>query len=139
MGNNGTEADKKEAVVDHAFPAIQTALQSATVAFDAVLKSVGASFKRDTLDARIINDVQHRTGGYIDVQGGYPHGTDYALTVNAWPNLASKTAPQDSDQDGMPDAWEIQQKLDPNNPSDASQIKLHTFYTNIEVYLNTIL
>jgi pectate lyase len=139
MGNNGTEADKKDAVVDHAFPAIQTALQSATVAFDAVLKSVGASFKRDTLDARILNDVQHRTGRYIDVQGGFPHGTDYALTVNAWPNLSTMPALKDSDQDGMPDAWEIQHQLDPKNPSDASQSKLHAFYTNIEVYFNTIL
>jgi hypothetical protein len=47
-------------------------IQTAETAFDAVLKSAGASFKRDTLDERIINDVKNRTGFIIDVQGRYP-------------------------------------------------------------------
>ena len=51
------------------------------------------ALKRDTLDERIINDVKNRTGKLIDVQGGYPHGTEYEKTVNAWPNLKSMPAP----------------------------------------------
>ena len=44
-----------------------------------------------------------RTGGFIDVQGGFPHGTEYELTVNAWPTLKSTAAPTDTDKDGIND------------------------------------
>ena len=74
----------------------------------------------------------------IDVQGGYPHGTPYEETVNAWPALRSLPAPADSDNDGMPDAWEKKNGLNPADPSDASAISLHKFYTNIEVYVNSL-
>src|SRR6202008_4432377 len=111
-------------------------VQSAKDAYDAVVKSVGASFQRDTLDERIINDVKNRTGKFIDVQGGFPHGTAYDLTVNAWPALQSLAAPVDTDKDGMPDAWEKQNGLNAADPSDASQNRLDKHYTNIEVYIN---
>jgi len=35
-----------------------------------LLKHVGASCRRDTMDERIINDVKNRTGRIIDVRGG---------------------------------------------------------------------
>jgi hypothetical protein len=47
-------------------------------------------------------------------------------------------APVDSDKDGMPDEWEKKNRLNPNDSSDASAIKLHSFYTNIEVYINSL-
>jgi len=103
-----------------------------------VLERVGASFKRDTLDERIINDVKNRTGRLIDVQGGYPHGTNYELTINAWPVLKSASASIDSDKDGIPDDWEKKKGLSPNDANDASQYKLDKNYTNIEVYINSI-
>ena len=93
---------------------------------------------RDTLDQRIIQNVKNRTGGIIDVQGGYPHGTSYELTKNAWPLLRNLPAPQDQDKDGMPDAWEKQNGLDPNNAVDASGLTIHAIYTNIEVYFNSL-
>ena len=74
----------------------------------------------------------------IDVQGGYQHGTAYEQTLNAWPSLRSLPAPLDSDKDGMPDDWEKKNELNPNDASDASAIKLHKFYSNIEVYLNSL-
>jgi hypothetical protein len=40
--------------------------------------------------------------------------------------------------DGMPDEWEIKNKLDKNNPADASVTGLNKNYTNIEVYLNSL-
>jgi len=92
MGNGGTETDKNLAVVKKPFSAIDINLQTAKEAYEAVLNKVGASFKRDSLDARIIVNVQQRTGQLIDVQGGYPHGTVYELTINAWPVLQSNTA-----------------------------------------------
>lgn len=138
MGNKGTLEDKKEAVMDKPFPAEPIAEQSAIEAYEAVMKFVGASYKRDTLDERIISNVKNRTGEFIDVQGGFPHGTAYELTINAWPSLKSLTAPIDSDKDGIPDEWEKENGLNPNDPSDSSQNKLDKHYTNIEVYINSI-
>ncbi len=72
MGNGGTDDDKKIAVVDRPFPADQLNIETAEKAFESVLKYAGASYKRDTLDERVINDVRNRTGFIIDVQGRYP-------------------------------------------------------------------
>ena len=139
MGNGGTETDKKEAIMDKPFSAEPLAVHTALEAYDAVLHFAGASFRRDTLDERIINDVKNRTGRFIDVQGGFPHGTPYEQTTNAWPALRSLPAPADNDRDGMPDEWEIKNRLNPNDPADASQLKLDKHYTNIEVYINSII
>jgi len=138
MGNGGTEADKKEAVIDNPFSTEQITEQSAVKAYEEVLKFVGASYKRDTLDERIISDVKNRTGRFIDVQGGFPHGTAYELTMNAWPVLKSLPAHADTDKDGMPDDWEKKNGLNPIDPSDASQNKLDKHYTNVEVYINSL-
>ena len=75
----------------------------------------------------------------IDVQGGFPHGTAYELTMNAWPVLKSLSAKADKDQDGIPDEWETKRGLNPADASDASKISLHKFYTNVEVYFNSII
>jgi hypothetical protein len=90
------------------------------------------------LDARIVKNVEARTGSIIDVQGGYPHGTAYELTVNAWPTLKSTQALPDTDKDGMPDEWERKYGLDANNANDSNVIKLHPTFTNLEVYLNSL-
>ena len=136
MGNGGTEDDKKNTVIDKPHVAETIPLQTATEAYEAVLKNVGASYKRDTLDERIVNDVKNRTGGFIDVQGGFPHGTAFELTVNAWPALKSLPAPFDTDKDGMPDDWERNNRLNPADATDAANYKLSKSYTNIEVYIN---
>ncbi len=139
MGNNGTEADKKAAVIAAPHAAEPIKAETAVKAYESVLAGVGASYSRDTLDQRIINDVKNRTGKFIDVQGGFAHGTDYELTVNAWPALKSKPAALDEDKDGIPDAWENKHGLNPADASDAAMNKLDTHYTNIEVYINSLL
>ena len=139
LGNNGTPADKEALLTAHPFAAEPVKMQSAEDAYKSVLKFSGASFKRDTLDERIIADVINRKGSLIDVQGNYPHGTPYELTVNAWPYLISLPAPADLDSDGIPDAWEKVKGLDPKNPADALQKTLDKQYTNIEVYINSLL
>lgn len=139
MGNGGTEDDKKAAVVSSPHASVQIKIQPAVDAFSSVLEKVGASFRRDTLDQRIIHDVKNRTGRIIDVQGGYPHGTPYKLTVNAWPALQTMPSPADGDRDGMPDEWEKKNGLDPANAADATGNHLHSFYSNIEVYINSLL
>ncbi len=139
MGNGGTANDKKNTVVSTAFSSINIPDQSAKDAYMDMLGKVGSSFKRDTLDQRIIKDVWNRTGGFIDVQGNYPHGTAYEKTVTAWPFLKSQPALTDTDKDGMPDVWENKHGLNPNDPADAIIFTLDKNYTNIEVYLNSIL
>ena len=139
MGNGGTEQDKKNTIIEKPHNSLPMTTQTAEEAYRSVLRSVGASYKRDTLDQRIINDVKNRTGKFIDVQGGYPHGTAYELTINAWPSLKSIPAPADTDKDGIPDDWEKKNGLSPADASDAGKISSHKFYTNIEVYINTLI
>ena len=143
MGNGGTDADKRDAVADKAFPAENIFTQSATDAYESVLKYAGASFRRDTLDARIISDVKNRTGRLIDVQGGFPHGTPFEMSLMAWPALQSLEAPVDKDRDGMPDDWEVAHGLNPAvQDHNGTQLSVSELgipgYTNLEVYLHTL-
>ena len=138
MGNGGTEDDKKNTIIDKPHDAWAVPTQAAVEAYESVLRSVGASYKRDTLDERIINDVKNRTGKFIDVQGGFPHGTAYELTINAWPALKQMQMFVDADKDGIPDDWEKKNRLSPTDASDATKISSHKFYTNIELYINSI-
>jgi hypothetical protein len=139
MGNGGTEADKKEAVIHQPHAVENISLQTAIEAYRSVVEMGGCSLpERDTLDQRIVNDIKNRTGKLIDVQGGYRHGTAYEQTVTAWPTLRSLPAPKDSDSDGMPDDWEKKHGLNPSEASDASSNTLHGYYRNIEVYINSL-
>lgn len=138
--NNGTEADAENAKLKSPFNAVAVQTSPAPDAYKHVLKNAGVIFpKRDTLDERIINDVKNGSGKFIDVQGGFPHGTPYELTINVWPALQSLPAPSDTDKDGMPDDWEKKNGLDPNNPADASTYSAGKLYTNIEVFLNSLI
>ncbi len=136
----GKDAFSEDSIVaSQAFEVLPITPQSAVEAYTLVLQHVGASFRRDTLDMRIIEDVKNGKGKFIDVQGGFPHGTDYDKTVTAWPQLKSDVAATDTDKDGMPDTWEIQHGLNTQDASDAISHTLHKHYTNIEMYLNGLL
>lgn len=137
--NQGADEDRNTSLVAKVFTTEPVLTQSADKAYELVLAHAGASFRRDTLDQRIVKNVKDRTGNLIDVQGGYPHGTDYDKTINAWPTLTSLPAPRDSDKDGMPDEWEKKNGLDANNNKDASVKGAHSFYTNVELYINSLL
>ncbi len=66
--------------------------------------------------------------GIIDTQGA----------VGGWPVLQSAAAPLDTDNDGMPDDWEISNGLSYDNPGDAQLITVDGNYPNIEVYINSL-
>ncbi len=134
--SDGTDEDKAAARLEKPFPGMDVTLNNAADAYNFVLANAGASSFRDTLDKRIVEDVRNRTGRLIDVQGGYPHGTPYEVSKSAWPALKSLPAPADTDKDGMPDAWERSNGLNPADPSDANGYKLSKQYTNIESYIN---
>ncbi len=102
---------------------------SAKRAYEAVLREVGASRpRRDSVDVRIVDQVRRRIGSIIDSQ----------QQVGGWPSLSSKMAPVDSDDDGMPDAWERRHGLDPRDAMDGADDKDGDGYTNLEEYLNQI-
>lgn len=112
---------------------------SADAAYKNVLTNAGAILPiRDTLDARIVNDVQECKGRIIDVQGGHPHGTPYSISATAWPALATAPAPIDNDGDGIPDAWETVLKLNPADATDATIKSTPSGYDNIEIYLHRL-
>jgi hypothetical protein len=138
MGTKGTDDDKRKALSDTPLVVELLTTKSAEDAYDDVLAGVGASYARDTLDVRVINDVKNRTGRIIDVQGGYSRRSEYAETKSAWPVLESSEAPTDSDNDGIPDKWELSNNLNPSDYDDAIKNSIDNEYTNIEVYLNSI-
>lgn len=106
-------------------PLVRTS--SAKEAYEAVLKSVGASLpRRDSVDAQIIDEVRRGKGSLIDSQ----------QQMGGWPELNSATPPVDSDADGMPDAWERKHGFNPHDPSDGAADKDKDGYTNLEEYLN---
>ena len=121
---------------------------TAEVAYSKVLKYAGASYRRDSHDTFIANDVENGTAtytgsgngkGFINSQDDMrPEGA--SSDWSAWPSLESLTPQKDSDGDGMPDEWEKKYGLDPNDASDANRYNLDSrrYYTNIEVYCNSI-
>lgn len=96
-------------------------------AYQRVLNESGASLARDAVDQRVVRSVRDRSGGLIDSQ----------KEVGGWPLLKSLPAPQDSDSDGMPDAWEVSHHLNPSTDDSAQNVD-GDGYTNIEVYLNEL-
>ena len=122
---------------------------SAQNAYQQVLAYAGASLYRDDVDARYMKEaadgtttytgsaektgdgkaIAHRPGiiDFVKDQG------EYTLESNGRPDNF------DTDSDGMPDAWETANGLDPLS-NDAAEYTLdkHGFYTNVEVYCNSL-
>lgn len=89
---------------------------------------VGAFLKRDAVDTRLLDDFENRNGTIIDSQDD----------VGGFPTLSAGTAEADSDGDGMPDAWEIDNQLDPGDPQDRNHLS-PTGWTMLETYLNSLI
>lgn len=109
------------AMVDSPVCPVQSEVWSARDAYDHVLKGAG-TFPRDTVDARILHEVDTRTGKI---------GRDNRIL----PVLRPGTPYRDSDGDGMSDAWEKRHKLDPDK-NDAWGDVDGNGWANIEEFLN---
>ena len=123
---------KNRARQPFSFPGI-SGETSATDAYQVVLAAAGASLVRDAVDQRIVEEV--RTGKPRFGRNGI---IDSQKEAGGWPELRSLPAAQDSDQDGMPDAWEKKHGLDPGNPVDRNSDRDGDGYTNLEEYLNRL-
>ncbi len=135
--NGGVKASSLDSVrVKVPFQSEPIDQQSPEKAFDLVLKHAGASLRRDAVDTRIVEEVRtgkstsgKKSDGIIDTQS----------QVGGWPELKSIPAASDEDHDGMPDAWELKNKLNPRDESDAVTYILSKSFTNVEVYLNSLI
>ncbi len=122
---------------------------TAEMAFDRVMAYAGASLHRDIYDEFMCKYARDsittftstwttsaghtysESPGILDSQADcvYPDGT------SGWPTLNSLAAPLDTDQDGMPDEWELANGLDPNDPEDRN-VTDEIGYTMLEHYIN---
>jgi hypothetical protein len=121
-------------------------------AYEYVLKNAGATLPvRDAVDKRIVKTVSTGKVDYLpnvklpDSEFQYRRlpADSYKIgiitdisQVGGYPNY-SGVPYKDSDNDGIPDAWEKKNGLNPNDASDASAYT-ESGYTNIEVYLNSL-
>jgi hypothetical protein len=117
-----------------------------------VLANAGAILPvRDAVDKRIVEQV--RTGKIVVSDKVVPPTSQFKhrrlpvdsykvgiitdiSQVGGYPEYKG-TPYKDSDNDGIPDAWEMKNKLNPNNGADAGKIT-SSGYSNIEVYLNSV-
>ncbi len=114
---------------------------SAHEAFDTVLAFSGAILPvRDLIDARIVAEVKGEIAVTGDGSAGENKGIiDSQSSVGGWPEYrmpSQAKIPADTDHDGMPDEWESDNGLDPNNPDDGKIITADG-YSNLEHYLNS--
>jgi pectate lyase len=124
-GEEGVAPATYRSLAKYTTPAISS--QSATEALEKVLTRAGATApQRDVVDRRVVDDVKKRTGSIIDSPDD----------VGGYPELAGGIRPVDSDHDAMPDDWEREMGLDPQDASDGNGDLDGDGYTNIEEYLH---
>lgn len=130
--------------MDAPAPTGEITTHSAAEAFSKVLAYGGASLYRDDIDARYMEEAKTGTALYKGSITKSPGIIDKVADVNGYTeaNFGTATRPADfdTDKDGIPDAWEIANGLDPNDGSDALTYSLDgkSYYTNVEVYANSL-
>ena len=151
MGDAGTHIN--DIRVNEPFPMAKVVIIPTKDAYNYVLENVGANLpRRDPVDSRIIETV--RTGKIVYKEDGktdigkqfikrrlpsdsYKQGIiSHPSQVGGYPEYKG-TPYKDSDNDGMPDDYEVKNGLNPKNASDASTIAKNG-YSTIENYLNSV-
>lgn len=105
-------------------------INAASDAWKIVMAEAGSSLKRDAVDNRII--------GYFKSLGkeGYIFKTE--VDAGGQPKVKPKTSKlKDTDADGLPDRWEIKNRLNLNDAADGTTITQAGF-TNLENYINSL-
>jgi hypothetical protein len=105
-------------------------INAASDAWKIVMAEAGSSLKRDAVDNRII--------GYFKSLGkeGYIFKTE--VDAGGQPKVKPKTSKlKDTDADGIPDRWEIKNRLNLNDAADGTTI-IQAGFTNLENYINSL-
>ena len=130
--------------MDNPAPTGEVTTHSAAEAFSKVLAYGGASLYRDEIDARYMEEAKTGTAQYKGSITQSPGIIDKVSDVNGYTEssfgTASRPADFDTDKDGIPDAWELANGLNPNDDSDALTYSLDGkgYYTNLEIYANSL-
>ena len=166
-GQRDTEGFTEQMRMSRPFAMPYLRIMSASEAYDYVVKNAGANIpRRDKVDEIVVNEVITGEIYYAKDAAKYPGDTwglveksqasDGSFRYRRMPADSYKvgiiTDPrqmggypeykgeprQDTDGDGMPDAWEKANGLNPNDASDANGDCTGDGYTNIEKYINAI-
>lgn len=135
---NLTDADKNSIKISQPHD-IQNNVKtdSPKEAYEKILKIGGASLVRDAVDLRVLEHVKNGTFSHKGSLGSDNGIIDSQNDVGGFPDLKKGESPLDSDDDGMPDEWEIKNNLDPKT-ANANGRDLDKNYDNIEVYMNDL-
>lgn len=127
--------------------------ESADNAYQNVLGYAGAAIdagSRTRIDAQVLEETRTGTGS---LTGGRDfstvtesallsaiksYGIKYMNYDEYYPSAITKKEIIDTDNDGMPDSWELARGLNPNDASDATGYYIGGNYTNIEHYCNDL-
>ena len=130
---------------DEEAPIGEVTTHTAATAFDKVLTYAGSSLTPDDVDERYFDEARNGTATYTGSVTNRPGRIDVVADVEGYTEAnfptATRPADFDTDKDGIPDEWETANGLNPNNKNDAAQKTLDTvrgWYTNLEVYLNSL-
>ncbi|MCA6068160.1 fibronectin type III domain-containing protein [Chryseobacterium sp. RG1] len=110
---------------------------TAQTAYNNIIAKGGASYpRRDQVDQLMISDLLSKgtTATYVYVQTDLT--TQFGFTNGGAGHVYGAPAPLDTDNDGMPDAWEIANGLNPNVFDALAVSTTYAPYLNIEVYIN---
>ena len=110
---------------------------SALDAYNNIVSKVGASYpRRDQVDQLMVSDLLTKgtTATYVYVQSDLT--TQFGFTNGGAGHVFGAPAPLDTDNDGMPDAWEIAHGLNPNVFDALNVSTTNAPYLNIEDYIN---
>lgn len=125
-------------------PAGVVTTHSAEHAYSKILTYGGASLFRDDVDARYMSEARSGTSTYTGSVTKIAGRVDRVGDVKGYTEKdfpqGSRANGYDTDNDGMPDAWETANGLNPNNPADALAYTLDPkgYYTNLEVFANSL-
>ncbi|MFO0818374.1 MAG: hypothetical protein U1A77_10560 [Pirellulales bacterium] len=132
----GNPEDLAQVRVDQPLWESHVTMQSTDELLELLLPNVGATRpRRDAVDRRIIEDVVARKATFKGSRGGLPGILDSQADAGGWPAYSSAEPPLDSDHDGLPDAWETEKQLNPQDPHDGASYASDG-YTHLEHYLH---
>lgn len=155
-----TDEEKGEMRMDKPFPVTPITTHPAKKAYEKVLEYAGASFIRDEIDLRIIEETRSGTATFVGKSKYNGYGTDYpgnnfnwkskeypkpgiidsqndlkpensGADWSAYPLLKQGEVLPDSNGDGIPDGW-----FEANYPDKQAYQVNKDGYTYLEVYLN---